>query len=201
MSDAIAEQTSAPKGDSLPIVLDVIKDVSDRVKIGIERYGEPLKANNGREALVDAYQEAIDLVMYLRQELNEREERNARIALLEHENAALALNLAVAQDDREEYRHRATAANESNHKLISQLNPLQRRVEDLEESSLKPPQLSDRYKQIIHFMIKFASENPNIQDGLFVGKWSGPRGDVPVPTRDEINTMYGELRLGHYEGK
>jgi predicted HAD superfamily Cof-like phosphohydrolase len=39
---------------------------------GRERYGVPLQAFNGREALVDAYQEALDLVVYLRQEIEER---------------------------------------------------------------------------------------------------------------------------------
>lgn len=41
-------------------------------RLGIERYGTPVQAGNGRKALVDAYQEALDLAVYLRQEIEER---------------------------------------------------------------------------------------------------------------------------------
>ena len=50
----------------------VIADVEARRLIGIERYGTELQAFNGRDALVDAYEEALDLVMYLRQLIEER---------------------------------------------------------------------------------------------------------------------------------
>ena len=50
----------------------VLADIEARVKVGFERYGTKLQTNNGRDALWDAYQEAIDLVMYLRQEILER---------------------------------------------------------------------------------------------------------------------------------
>lgn len=50
----------------------VIADMEARRQVGIERYGTPLQAGNGRKALVDAYQEALDLVVYLRQEIEER---------------------------------------------------------------------------------------------------------------------------------
>ena len=34
-------------------------------------YGEPLTTGNGRDALRDAYEEALDLCLYLRQALEE----------------------------------------------------------------------------------------------------------------------------------
>jgi hypothetical protein len=37
----------------------------------------PLRAHNGRDALVDAYQEALDLCVYLRQVIQERPTSNA----------------------------------------------------------------------------------------------------------------------------
>lgn len=46
--------------------------MQERDRIGRERYGTPLQAHNGRDALVDAYQEALDLVVYLRQAIAER---------------------------------------------------------------------------------------------------------------------------------
>ena len=39
--------------------------------MGIEKYGTVLQPNNGRNALVDAYQEALDLAVYLRQRIEE----------------------------------------------------------------------------------------------------------------------------------
>ena len=49
-----------------------MKDLQERKAIGIARYGTPLQANNGRDALIDAYQEALDLCIYLRQVIEER---------------------------------------------------------------------------------------------------------------------------------
>jgi hypothetical protein len=51
----------------------VIADMRERDAIGRARYGTPLQAGNGRDALVDAYQEALDLVAYLRQAIEERD--------------------------------------------------------------------------------------------------------------------------------
>lgn len=63
-----------PEKNDLPFIQDaVIADIEDRKKIGIERYGTPLQAFNGRDALRDAYEEAIDLCMYLKQLLVERD--------------------------------------------------------------------------------------------------------------------------------
>ena len=61
-----------PDGDG-PDVADLVhSDLEDRVEEGREKYGERLQAGNGRDALVDAYQEVLDTAMYLRQELAER---------------------------------------------------------------------------------------------------------------------------------
>lgn len=54
------------------VLENVIVDLKERGNIGIKRYGTPLKTFNGRDSLIDAYQEALDLVMYLKQNLMER---------------------------------------------------------------------------------------------------------------------------------
>jgi hypothetical protein len=68
------------EGDSqpLPVVNDesdvqsaVIADIEARRELGIRRYGTALQPHNGRNALLDAYEEAIDLCMYLKQRLIE----------------------------------------------------------------------------------------------------------------------------------
>lgn len=51
----------------------VIKEMEARDRLGRERYGVPLTANNGRDALKDAYEEALDLCVYLRQVIYERD--------------------------------------------------------------------------------------------------------------------------------
>ena len=55
----------------------VMADMEARDREGRRKYGTPLQAFNGRDALVDAYQEALDLVVYLRQAIEERNARGA----------------------------------------------------------------------------------------------------------------------------
>lgn len=58
------------------IVVDIVlNDIRERAEMGKKKYGFYLQTYNGRDPLWDAYQEAIDLVMYLRQELLERESK------------------------------------------------------------------------------------------------------------------------------
>lgn len=47
-------------------------DMKDRDDFGRKKYGTPLQPFNGRDALTDAYQEALDLCVYLRQAIAER---------------------------------------------------------------------------------------------------------------------------------
>lgn len=70
-----SEKQPAPIGEG-KIVLDyVIKDLQERAEFGYKKYGTYLRTDNGRDALVDAYQEAVDLAMYLKQLILEREEK------------------------------------------------------------------------------------------------------------------------------
>lgn len=63
-----------PVSNDLPAIQDlVIADIEDRKRVGLERYGSLLKAHNGRDALQDAFEEAIDLAMYLKQLIYERD--------------------------------------------------------------------------------------------------------------------------------
>jgi len=56
-----------PKGKGPDIATLVQQDIEARAVLGEKKYGERLKPHNGRNALIDAYQEALDLAMYLRQ--------------------------------------------------------------------------------------------------------------------------------------
>jgi hypothetical protein len=59
-----------------PVWYLVIKDMNKRNEFGRKKYGTPLKAFNGRDVLKDAYEEALDLVVYLRQAIYERDSEN-----------------------------------------------------------------------------------------------------------------------------
>jgi hypothetical protein len=50
-------------------------DMRERDATGRARYGTPLQPFNGRQALVDAYQELLDAAVYLRQHIYERDSR------------------------------------------------------------------------------------------------------------------------------
>ena len=72
--NAATSKQSTPKGSGNPILGMVLADLTNRALEGKEKYGEPLKAHNGRNALWDAYQEALDLAMYLRQLIQEQQD-------------------------------------------------------------------------------------------------------------------------------
>lgn len=57
---------------SAPVWELVIADMKERDRIGEQRYGTRLQANNGRDALVDLYQELLDAAVYTRQLIEER---------------------------------------------------------------------------------------------------------------------------------
>lgn len=59
--------------DSTPIHTLVQADLAARLEMGTKKYGQPLQAHNGRNALLDAYEEALDLCVYLKQALVEAE--------------------------------------------------------------------------------------------------------------------------------
>jgi len=55
----------------------VIADMIERKAYGLRKHGTPLQVDNGRDALRDAYEEALDLVNYLRQEIARRDRQRA----------------------------------------------------------------------------------------------------------------------------
>jgi hypothetical protein len=51
----------------------VMADMAARIAKGADEYGEPLTTFNGRDALQDSYEEALDLAVYLKQAIMERD--------------------------------------------------------------------------------------------------------------------------------
>ncbi len=74
--DSFVVSQPAPQPDPSPqpvIVWDLVrKDIDERDLAARVKYGMALQGLNGRDSLIDAYQEALDLVVYLRQELFRR---------------------------------------------------------------------------------------------------------------------------------
>jgi hypothetical protein len=70
---ADSKSQPAPTGDGKIVVDAVMRDLEQRSVDGEKKYGTKLKTFNGRNPLIDAYQEALDLVMYLKQAIMEQE--------------------------------------------------------------------------------------------------------------------------------
>ena len=68
-----AEKQQMPSGKGKDICSLVKSDLEQRMVVGEKKYGQRLLPNNGRNSLLDAYQEALDLCMYLRQKIEEEE--------------------------------------------------------------------------------------------------------------------------------
>lgn len=63
-----------PVANDKPAVWPIVmQDMQSRHELGIKRYGTPLQPFNGRDALRDAYEEALDLAVYLRTAIYERD--------------------------------------------------------------------------------------------------------------------------------
>lgn len=81
LEEARAGRAALPEPEPQPgtvyIVDLVLADIEARVTAGEKKYGTKLQAHNGRDALWDAYAEALDLVFYLRQAIAERDANNA----------------------------------------------------------------------------------------------------------------------------
>lgn len=77
----VGRAKTEPEDQPLPIVHDdqpfihdtVANEVLARGRLGERRYGTRLQPFNGRRALQDAYEECLDMAVYLRQQLSERE--------------------------------------------------------------------------------------------------------------------------------
>jgi hypothetical protein len=72
-------------------------DLEKREELGIERYGTSLRAHNGRDALRDAYEEALDLACYLKQAMVERDDWKAQCEAAERHrlDALIERNVTV----------------------------------------------------------------------------------------------------------
>ena len=73
MTFSDAEQPAPVHNDNPPVWGLVVNDMLNRDEFGRSKYGTQIQPHNGRDFLTDAYQEALDLCVYLRGALYERD--------------------------------------------------------------------------------------------------------------------------------
>jgi hypothetical protein len=71
-------QPKPKPNDKRPTWELVIEDMRERDRLGRQQYGTPLQPHNGRDSLVDAYQESLDLCVYLKNAIEERNQYGLR---------------------------------------------------------------------------------------------------------------------------
>lgn len=77
-SNRLTEPEPMPTTNDEPFMWDVVinevlRDMRSRDEFGAKKYNTRLQPNTNRDALKDAYQEALDLVVYLRTAIYERD--------------------------------------------------------------------------------------------------------------------------------
>lgn len=78
--DNLSKKEPMPITNTHPAVWDlVIKDIKDRDEFGQKKYNTRLQPFNGRNVLVDLYQELLDAVVYIRQLIYEQEHLNPNV--------------------------------------------------------------------------------------------------------------------------
>ena len=75
MSNVAASEPDPMPGKRM-VLPSAVSALIERVATKTQEYGTPLMTNNGRDALMDAFQEALDCVMYLAQAILEREDKH-----------------------------------------------------------------------------------------------------------------------------
>ncbi len=98
--------------DEVPTVDTVISDLDTRKQMGIKKYGVALQPSNGRDSLQDAYEEVLDLCVYIKNEIRHRESLSADLASARAANKSMyeRINRLECEAEERERRHKETIA-------------------------------------------------------------------------------------------
>jgi hypothetical protein len=107
-------------------------DLVERERLGIERYGTALYPHNGRDALQDAYEEALDMCQYLKQALVEKGAATAPLRTRQEVDAE------IAERVRQYHRHEPPGIRSWCESLVEDINRL------CSEPTADEPSLVDR---------------------------------------------------------
>jgi hypothetical protein len=83
MTTNVTQPEPMPTPGETSVTRLVIADLLERERQGIIKYGTTLQTFNGRDPLVDAYQESIDKTQYLRQAVEEQKVYRKRLEAAE----------------------------------------------------------------------------------------------------------------------
>ena len=89
-------------------LMPLISDMTERRLLGIERYGTPVQQFNGRDSLLDAYQEVLDLIVYLKNDELERQQNGLSTLMIRRAFEA-AIREALLIKDIMRLRHDASS--------------------------------------------------------------------------------------------
>lgn len=84
--------------DQPDIQSQVVADIEQRRQLGIDRYGTALQPFNGRDVDQDAYEEAMDLTMYLKQRMIERTDDAMLANILRRSLTSPHVHVAIQPD-------------------------------------------------------------------------------------------------------
>lgn len=133
MGENLNQEQAAPTDGIGPDCWElVLADMRDRRQMGIDKYGKPLRPDNGRDALVDAYQEVLDLTVYLRQAIEQQR--------------------AVEHRINEEILSKISAQN----KILSNISDRSRCVDELRQARFR---LLDLYEAVMAFQEWFVGQS------------------------------------------
>jgi hypothetical protein len=71
---ALVQAPPAPRQGMPSAAEMLLQDMQERIRSGVERFGEHLQIHNGRNTLIDAYHEALDLAAFMRKKIAEQAE-------------------------------------------------------------------------------------------------------------------------------
>lgn len=82
MAENLNQEQTPPADGTGPDCWElVLADMRERRLVGIEKYGKPVRPDNGRDALTDAYQESLDQCVYLRQAIEQKRAAEVEAAI------------------------------------------------------------------------------------------------------------------------
>lgn len=93
-------QPTPKPNNTQPIHEQVIEDIKRRAEEGKQNYGTYLQVNNGRDPLLDAYEEAQDKALYLKQAILERDDLIKELELAREELREVQSGAALQARDR-----------------------------------------------------------------------------------------------------
>lgn len=184
----------------------VAKDVEARKQLGIKKYGVALQPNNGRDSLQDAYEECLDLVVYLRNQIAKNASEGsdaAELAVMRGRyNAALS---GIVKQNEELAKLRA---NPTQDRIIaSQSAALVKASEDVERLKRDNERLSTQLNNLNQLNLALREERKwpsgfwNVINQAFLKGWEWRSLNRPEDVTKKLQEARHAIRVIFYQEK